>query len=763
MKDYPCSRARARQTLAYAVAALMLGAVCVSADAWAASPLRIAQDVVRPAFQPAGSAQPAGPAVNGLDFYTLTAAQRLSGADVVSGDYEGASVSIHGDTLVLGAPFAAPGGKTDAGAVYVFLRGASGWVQQAKLVPSEHRAGDNFGARVSLNGETLVVGTPGADAGGKNNAGAAFVFVRTGTTWKEQARLWAADAQADDQFGFAVSLSGDVLAVGARGADLVGRKDAGAAYVFNRRGTSWFAAAKLTASDAAADDSLGVGVAVAGDVVLAGADFADPAGKREAGAAYVFSRVGATYSQAAKLAPSDGQSGDWFGRQVALDSTGSVAVISALHGDATGKPDSGCVYVFSKTFGGWNQQAKLGASDGQSKDWFGYDVAVSGSQLLVGAPFAEVTGLLDAGASYLFDKTGTAWSQTDKLTASDPSPSGFFGNGVSLVQDVFLVGAPGRPVGGSAYLFIGKKRNGEPCLAATECGSGFCTDGVCCESGCGGGSVDCQACSVAAGAIQNGMCSPVQRGAVCRPAAGGCDEAELCSGVSVVCPPDLRKAAGSACRPASHGCDANETCNGTDANCPEDGAKQEGTRCEIGSCQLGQCRAESDVAIQWETAAVKVTGFDVTNVGLLVENLGPSPAFDVSIAVTTPQHTKLHVPELSGFTCTQDTSHVTCLIGTLQPGKTRIGFALRPPPVLPQWQVQALATTLSLDPVEGNNVATLDVQNTNPLFEQVSGGGWGCSIGHETGAAGASLSVLFSLCCLYRSRRRRGFAPGHRQ
>ncbi len=713
------------------------------------SPLRRMPDVTQPSPRPASGLSDAGDAAT---LITLSAAQRLVGSDAALGDYEGASVSFDGDTAVVAAPYAAPMGRTDGGAVYIFVRSGSNWTQQAKIVPMDGRSGDGFGARVALRGDTLIVGAPGVDQPGRSDVGAAYVFLRSGSTWSQQAKLMSFDGAADDQFGFAVALDGDVAVVGARGADAFMRKDAGAAYVFGRRGPNWGPFGKLTANDAAAGDSFGVGVSISGDTIIVGADFADPSGKSEAGAAYVFTRGAMGFGQTAKLLASDGQSGDWFGRQVALD--GNTAVVSALYGDAGGKTNSGSAYVFVKSAMGWSQQSKLSAGDGQSNDWFGYDVAVSAEQVLVGAPYGDVTGLPDAGAGYAFLRAGSMWSQTAKLVASDPSPSAFFGNGVSVDGETFLAGAPGRPPGGAAYAFIGRKGNGEPCLAASECGSGFCVDGVCCNSACGGGSPDCQACSVAAGAMANGVCGAARGGTVCRPATGGCDVAETCTGMSMACPADMRKPRGSQCRPATHGCDAEEQCDGQNADCPADVPQKDGTSCELGSCQLGQCRAESDLGLRFENPTANVRGFDPAQVALLLSNKGPTPAFDVAFSVQAPAQTKLSVPNLSGWSCTRDAAVLQCLVATLPPGDTRAEITLIPPPVLAEFDVTAQVSGLGVDPDPSNNQATLKVKNDNPMFDQIAGGGRGCAMGGaaSSGAPGAALSMLLAVWFFRRRR-----------
>lgn len=691
---------------------------------------------------------------------TLAPPQRLVGSDASAGDYEGSSVAIDGNTLVVAAPFAAPMGRTDAGAAYIFVRNGTSWTQQTKLVAGDGRNGDNFGTRAAIRGDTVLIGAPGADSFGRSNVGAVYAFVRSGTSWSQQAKLVAFDAASDDQFGFAVALDGDVAVVGARSADVGMRKDAGAAYAFARRGTMWMPQGKLVASDGGINDSFGVGVAVSGDTAIIGADFAEIAGKTDAGAAYVFQRGPMGWSQQAKLVATDGQANDWFGRQVALD--GNTAVVSALYGDATGKPNSGSAYVFVRSMTGWTQQSKLIATDAQSNDWFGYDVAVSGEQVVVGAPYGDFTMIPDAGSGYSFLRSGTMWTQSNKLNASDPSPSGFFGNGIAVDGDTYLVGAPGRPPGGAAYAFIGRKGNGESCVTATDCGSGFCVDGVCCNSACGGGASDCQACSVAAGAMANGSCSPARGGTVCREAVGRCDQAETCSGNSINCPIDVRQPRGSVCRAASHSCDADETCDGMSSVCPTDASREDGVRCELGSCQLGQCRAEADLSVAWEPATATVSGFTPGEFTLLLQNKGPSAAFDVSLTMESPARSTLSTAELPGWSCTSGGPVIECVVATLPPGDTRVSVKLVPPPALSQFDVTARAASLSTDPDDKNNQATLPVKNDNPLFDQISGGGLGCSVGgtalHSEAVAGkltlATVAMSLGLI-LFRRRRAR--------
>ena len=165
-------------------------------------------------------------------------------------------------------------------------------VQQAELTASDGAVGDNFGLSVALSGDTALVGAFGRDVAGKSNQGAAWVFVRSGGVWIEQAQLTASDGAAGDVFGISVVLSGDTALVGARGHDVDGKSDQGAAYVFVRSGASWTQQAELIPSDGAAGDWFGGKVALSGETAVVGARYHDVDGKSNQGAAWVFVRSG---------------------------------------------------------------------------------------------------------------------------------------------------------------------------------------------------------------------------------------------------------------------------------------------------------------------------------------------------------------------------------------------------------------------------------------------------------------------------------------
>jgi hypothetical protein len=375
--------------------------------------------------------------------------QQLLASDGEANDEFGLSVSISGDTALIGAIKESDNGQY-AGSAYVFTYTGTNWTLQQKLVASDGQAHDYFGYFVSLDGDTALIGA----AGVASQRGAAYVFVRSGTTWSQQAKLLASDGADYDEFGCSVSVSGDTALVGAYGHD--GSK--GAAYVFFRTGTSWTQQAKLIAPDGTTNDQFGLSIALSGDTALVGAHWDEDIDDYDSGSAYVFIRTGTTWSQQQKLLASDGAAYDEFGRAVSL--SGDTALIGAPKSDMATVP--GSAYVFTRSGTSWAQQQKLVASDGIAPDFFGCAVAVEGDNALVGAFWGD--GIqTDSGSAYVFARSGATWTQQAKLIASDGEGSDMFGYAVSLSGGYGLIGAfEDDSAEGSAYVFTKQTENLPP-------------------------------------------------------------------------------------------------------------------------------------------------------------------------------------------------------------------------------------------------------------------------------------------------------------
>ena len=228
---------------------------------------------------------------------------KLTAADAEKRDAFGYVVSVDGTTAVVGAPGDDDAGN-NSGAVYVFVRDANGWKQHTKLAPKDLAKLDAFGDAVEIQASTLIVGATGHTHGGERFAGAVFVFVRDGDTWRMKAKLTADDAAAGDQFGVSVGIEGDTIIVGSKKHDPDGIKDAGAAYIFQRDGNTWKQQAKLTAPKKRNGDHFGTGVATSRNIAIVGAPLREEGGL-SAGAAYSFVNVDGVWNNAATVVPED--------------------------------------------------------------------------------------------------------------------------------------------------------------------------------------------------------------------------------------------------------------------------------------------------------------------------------------------------------------------------------------------------------------------------------------------------------------------------
>ena len=317
--------------------------------------------------------------------------------------------------------------SNNTGAAYVFVRTGTSWTQQAYLKASNTDGGDYFGYSVSISGNTVLVGAfledsnaTGVDGDQSNdsisNSGSAYVFVRTGTSWAQQAYLKASNTNFAYQFGFSVSISGDTLVVASPYEDsnatgVNGNQNntseniSGAAYVFVRTGTSWDQQAYIKASNTQGGDQFGRSVSISGDTVVVSTNLEDSNATgidgdqsdnsaENSGAAYVFFRNGTSWAQQAYLKASNTDTGDEFGQSVSISGDTIVVGAPVESSDATGfngdesdnsTSASGAAYVFVRTGTIWAQQAYFKASNTNAVDLFGYSVSISSDTIVVGA------------------------------------------------------------------------------------------------------------------------------------------------------------------------------------------------------------------------------------------------------------------------------------------------------------------------------------------------------------------------------------------
>lgn len=452
----------------------------------------------------------------------------LKASNAGAGDRFGFAVAFSDNTLIVGADgedscstsivnsasgYPSSDSCSSAGAAYVYVRSGSTWTAQAYLKASNADASDTFGFAVAISGDTIIVGAYGESSCStsiisgesgypKDNscslAGAAYVYVRSGSIWRAQAYLKPANADAKDLFGTAVAISGDTIVVGAHGEDSCSTSIvngasgyptdsrcpyAGAAHVYMRSGNTWTAQAYIKAPNTGAGDYFGWGVSISGDTIVVGARYEDscstsivngasgyPTDDRcsDAGAAYVYVRTGSTWTAQAYLKSPNTGAGDRFGSAVAI--SGDTIVIGARYEDscstslingASGYPtdnrcsDAGAAYVFVRSGSTWAAQAYLKPPNTGASAFFGWGVAISGDTIVVGAADDSCsTSIVNsasgyptdnscdfAGAAYVYVRTGSTWTVQAYLKASNADVGDYFGWGVAVSGYTIIVGA----------------------------------------------------------------------------------------------------------------------------------------------------------------------------------------------------------------------------------------------------------------------------------------------------------------------------------
>jgi hypothetical protein len=366
---------------------------------------------------------------------------KLLADDTATEDNFGDAVAIDEDTVIVGASSVDVDGTRDQGAAYVFTRAGAAWTETARLTAIDGAEGHFFGASVVIEGDTAVVGAPGARA--------AYVFTHADGVWTQTAKLTLNDFVAG--FGTSLALSGRRLVVGANTA--AASRTPGEVYVFfASEEEGWAQTAKLVASDGAPGDGFGAAVAVAeDDTLVVGAITAEIGGTRE-GAVYVFTPVSGSWTET-KLTASDGTADTQFGRALAID--GDTLVVGTWTADLDGVARPGAAYVFARAGDGWTETGKLMASDGVGGNRFGTAVALADDTAVVGA-FSSDGG---RGAAYAFTGTDGTWTEAAKLVASDGASFDWFGSSVAADGDTLVIGAPKLDFGdltkqGAAYVFL---------------------------------------------------------------------------------------------------------------------------------------------------------------------------------------------------------------------------------------------------------------------------------------------------------------------
>lgn len=381
---------------------------------------------------------------NGSPDLAFRPSLEVAASDGGTGQYLGNAVAIAGDTAVVANRV-----TNGLGAVYVFVRSGTTWTQQAKIMSNDEAVSDDFGYSVGISGDYIVVGAPAARPNGDPYRGAAYVFFRSGTSWSQQAKLVASDGAINDGFGASIAISrGDNIVVGAPNHAVGANAHQGAAYFYDRGGTSWFEQ-EVTRPNGAANDQFGWSVAMSGFDAVVSAPLRDVNGITDQGQAYIYELMGVNFTAVATVTAPDGAANNMFGGTLALSgvSLGSVTLASL-------SPNASKVYIFQKSGLSFPYQATIFSPGAVG---FNNAIALSANSLFIGTSDALIHNIA-SGTVEQYNRVDTQWSRFPDLYPTNGADFDHFGTAIAASGDDVIVSSPWANIGshidqGAAYLF----------------------------------------------------------------------------------------------------------------------------------------------------------------------------------------------------------------------------------------------------------------------------------------------------------------------
>ena len=404
-----------------------------------------------------------------LAFPTESSAQFQSGTQlfpstIIDDQDFGYSVDVHGDVAIVGAFRDDDGILLETGAAFVYRYDGTQWLEEQKLEAAERGILNWYGWAVALEDNLALVSTRNGDAFA-TNGGEVTVYRHSSGMWQEESTLTPSDQIVSD-FGFALDIDDDVIAVGSPGhPGLAANTTEGAAYVYRYDGANWNEEDILFGSDLSNQSQFGSAIAIDGDRMLVGAFNADDSTSNQAGKLFVFDYDGTAWNETAVLQSNRSNNIANLGVSVALEgewAIGGAQLDSGLAGGA------GAVFVYRHDGQNWNFHSKLTASDGEGFYLFGISTALEGETLLVGAENWAEPGGDTTGKVYLFtyDALSDTWIETADFVPNEADRGGQFGHQVAMHEGTMLIGAPEysgvQPNMGTAFIY------GEPPVATAS-------------------------------------------------------------------------------------------------------------------------------------------------------------------------------------------------------------------------------------------------------------------------------------------------------
>ncbi len=368
--------------------------------------------------------------------------QKLTSSNGNAEDFFGYSVDIDNDYLIVGAN--KMNMTSYAGYATIFKRNSDSW-EELKILNPTDTANDGFGYSVSISGDYAFVGAY-KDTSDNLECGAVYIFNKNNggaDNWGLVGKLTAEIPQKNEFFGYSIDISGDYAAIGAYGYDTLHQY--GTVYVYKNLSGNWTEQTQLFSLTAESNTNFGKAVAINGNYLIVGANN---------DSAYIFYNNAGNWEYQNTIVADDDDAGqqELFGHSVAIND--NFAVVGAIHKPY---PDcNGTIYIYQNNSGNWTQLTQIMANDNNEGDIFGNSVAICGDTIIVGAPRNNFNGTA-SGCAYIFSYQNNSWSQISKMVASDGQPVDRFGYDVAISGHSVLVGARADDAPeinkGSAYVF----------------------------------------------------------------------------------------------------------------------------------------------------------------------------------------------------------------------------------------------------------------------------------------------------------------------
>lgn len=393
---------------------------------------------------------------------TLTKQQKLAANDGDRRDKFGAPIAISSDgtTALIGATGDDDPDEFSTGSAYVLTKTDDGWTEQQKLTAADGDGGDRFGVvSISGDGATALIGAPLDEDPKGRFGGSAYIFTRDGASWSQQQKLTAPSDDRNNSFGTSVSISDDGTTVFI-GAPFTENNDEypGSVYVFKKRNGEWIQQQQLLPDDGGINDGFGGIMSISADGTII---FIISTGKEST---YVFTENNGKWNQQQQVKTADGSQ---LGDAISVSRDGATALIADSSDNNENGSAAGAVYVFTEDDSSWSQQQKLVSTDGDSNNYFGSSVSLSGDKTTIIVTSRPAGYTDNMPALHVFSRTNDEWNQQQRLVQSDSDQDDSFGSVTSISRDgmTAFVGAPfdDDPNGeraGSAYVFTGSSTDG---------------------------------------------------------------------------------------------------------------------------------------------------------------------------------------------------------------------------------------------------------------------------------------------------------------